>query len=201
VVDTGEKMIDLQHKVAVKAVGLGLQAGKVAIDTGEKVVELHGKAVGKAVEVGVQAGKVAVETGHKAVEFGEHVGKKVGDAAESAGKKAAEVGEQIGKKAHGVADAVGDFLQSKAASVGAAGTALLSRDPLAFVTQMTQAYASGDRETARAMTQSAANHGAGQQLRQDASATVDRQEQHQAAERSAVQQHEATQSTQGGRSR
>jgi hypothetical protein len=137
--------------------------------------------------------KKAVETGEKAVEFGEHVG-----------RKAAEVGERAGKKMHQAGEAIGDFLQSRAASVGAAGTALLSTDPLAFVKKMTQAHASGDHDTFRAMTQSAANHGAGQQLRHDAGAAVDRHE-HQANERAAQQRDQQQQETQqhshGGRSR
>jgi hypothetical protein len=193
---TGEKVADLHMQATKKAVELGVHAGKAAIHTGEKAVELGERAGRKAMDVGVQAGKKAVETGEKAVEFGEQVG-----------KKAAEVGQTAGKKMHEAGEAIGDFLHSRAASVGAAGTALLSRDPLAFVKQMTQAHASGDHDTFRAMTQSAANHSAGQQLRHDASAAVDQHEHHQANERIAQQQRdqqqqqETTPHSHGGRSR
>ncbi|KRB03462.1 hypothetical protein [Lysobacter sp. Root690] len=192
---TGEKVVDLQVQTSKKAVELGVQAGKAAIHTGEKAVELGERAGRKAMDLGVQAGKKAVETGEKAVEFGEHVG-----------KKAAEVGQRAGKKMHEAGEAIGDFLQSRAASVGAAGTALLSTDPLAFVKKMTQAHASGDHDTFRAMTQSAAHHGAGQQLRHDAGAAVDRHEHQQANERAAQQQsdqqqQETHQHSHGGRSR
>ncbi|MBT2745572.1 MULTISPECIES: hypothetical protein [unclassified Lysobacter] len=217
-IEIGEKVVDLHEKAAKRAVEAGAQTGKAVVDTGEKILELHEKAGRKAAEVGVQAGKKAVETGEKAVDLGVHagkkaieageqVGRKVVEIGESVGRKAAEVGETVGKKAHEAADGIGDFLHSKAAALGA-GTALLSKDPLAFVKQMTQAHASGDQDTFRAMTQSAANHGAGQQLRQQAIATVDRQEQ-QAAEHLAAQQREQQQREQqqaaphshGGRSR
>ncbi|UJB19995.1 MULTISPECIES: lipase family protein [Lysobacter] len=216
-VEIGEKVVALHEKAAIRAVEAGVQTGKAVVDTGEKILELHEKAGRKTAEIGVQAGKKAVETGEKAVdlgvyagkkaiEAGEHVGKKAAELGESVGRKAAQVGENVGKKAHDAADSIGDFLHSKAAAVGA-GTALLSRAPLAFVKQMTQAHASGDQETFRAMTQSAANHGAGQQLRHQAVATVDRQEQQQATERLVAQQQQQREQQQaashshGGRSR
>jgi hypothetical protein len=216
-VEIGEKVIELHEKAAKRAVETGVRTGKAVVDTGEKILELHEKAGRKAAEAGVHVGKKAIETGEKAVdlgvyagrkaiETGEHVGKKAVEVGASVGRKAAQVGENVGKKAHDAADSIGDFLHSKAAAVGA-GTALLSKDPLAFVKQMTQAHACGDQETFRAMTQSAANHGAGQQLRQQAVATVDRQEQQQAAERLVAQQQQQREQQQaashshGGRSR
>jgi hypothetical protein len=215
-VEIGEKVVELHDKAAKRAVEAGVQTGTAVVDTGEKILELHEKVGRKAVEVGVQVGNKAVETGEKAVdlsiyagrkaiEAGEHAGKKAVEMVESLDRKAAQVGESVGNKAHEAADSIGDFLHSKAAAIGA-GTTLLSKDPLAFVKQMTQAHASGDQETFRAMTQSAANHDAGRQLRQQAVATVDRQEQ-QAAEHLAAQQqqqHEQQQAAlhnHGGRSR
>ncbi|MGO1070093.1 hypothetical protein [Lysobacter sp. CA199] len=205
-VAVGETIVELHEKALKRGIDTGIQTGKIAAAVGEKAIEMHEKTARKVVEVGVQAGKAAVETGEKAVELGERAGRKAVEVGEHVGKKAAEIGEKAEKKAREVGDAIGDFFSSKTASVGAAGTALLSANPLAFVRQMTQAHASGDQETFRAMTQSAANHGAGQQLRHEASATVDRQEQHQAAERASAQQQrdrqqETAQPSQGGRSR
>ncbi|MEH6415829.1 hypothetical protein [Pseudomonas sp. CGJS7] len=216
-VAAGEKIVELHGKAVDTAIKAGVKTGQFAVAVGEKVVDLHVQAAKKTVEVGVYTGKKAVEAGEKvvdatvqagkkAVEVGEHVGKKAVEVGEQVGKKASELGEKASKKAQEVGDAIGDFFSSRPAAVGAAGTALLTSNPLAFVKQMTQAHAAGDQETFRAMTQSAANHGAGQQLHHQASATVDRLEHQQAAERSAAQQqqqqqHETAQPSHGGRSR
>lgn len=191
-VAAGEKIVELQHDAVRRGIDTGVQTGRIATAAAGKVLETHEQATRAAVEVGVHAGRKVVETGEQAIEL-----------AGKAGRKAAEIGEQAGRKAHEVGDAIGGLLDSRAASVGAAGTALLSANPLAFVRQMAQAHASGDREGFRAMTQSAAEHGAGRQLRHDAGATLDRQEQQQAAERAAAQQqqHETAQPSHGGRSR
>lgn len=193
-VAAGEKIVELQHDAVRRGIDTGVQTGRIATAAAGKVLDTHEQATRAAVEVGVHAGRKVVETGEKAVEW---VGR--------AGRKAAEIGEQAGRKAHEAGDAIGDLLDSRAASVGSAGTALLSANPLAFVRHMAQAQAAGDREGFRAMTQSAADHDAGRQLRHDAGAALDRREQQQVAERAAAQQqqqqHETAQPSHGGRSR
>lgn len=203
-VAAGEKIVELHGKAVDTAIKAGVKTGQFAVEVGEKVVDLHVQAAKKTVEVGVYTGKKVVEAGEKAVELGEKAGKKAVEIGEQVGKKASELGDKTSKKAQEVGDAIGDFFSSRPAAVGAAGTALLTSNPLAFVKQMTQAHASGDQETFRAMTHSAADHGAGRQLHHQASATVDRLEHQQAAERSAQQQqqsHETAQPSHGGRSR
>lgn len=201
-----ETVVEAHRRSARMAIDAGVQTGKIAIATGETVVDLHVRAGKKAVDLGVQAGRATIETGEQAIELGQRAGKKALEVGEHVGRKAAEVGERAGRAAHGIGEAVGDLLHSRTAAVGAAGTALLNSNPLAFVRQMTQAHAAGDRETFRAMTQSAADHGAGQQLRHDAGAAVDRYEHHQAAQRASAQPqhdhaHETAQPSHGGRSR
>lgn len=206
----GEKMLELHAEASARVTMAGVQTGKLTLAAGESMVDLHMQGGRKAVELGVYAVGKVVETGEKAgrkaVEISEHVHQKAYEAGEHVGRKMHEAGTNAGKKANEIGDAVGDFLQSRSAAVGAAGTTLLKSDPLAFVKQMIQAHDTGDQKTFRAMTQSAANHEAGQQLRHQAIATVDRQEQQLAAERAAAQQqqqpqYEVTQPSHGGRSR
>lgn len=204
-VAAAEKIVELHGKAVDTAVKLAVKTGQFATAAVDKVVNLNVQAVKTTVEVGVYTSKKVMEAGEKAVELGEKAAKKASEVSEQVGKKASELGEKASKKAQEVGDAIGDFFSSRPAAVGVAGTALLTSNPLAFVKQMTQAHAAGDQDTFRAMTQSAANHGAGQQLHHQASATVDRLEHQQAAERSAAQQqqqqHETAQPSHGGRSR